>query len=33
MMSRSVSLIGGVGTAMVWTPTFVEELGIPNASE
>ena len=33
LMSGSVSLIGGVGTAMAWTPTFVEELGIPNASE
>ena len=26
-------MIGGVGTAMAWTPTFVEELGIVNASE
>ncbi|MCJ8301967.1 sodium/glutamate symporter [Shewanella sp.] len=33
LMSGSVSLIGGVGTAMAWTPTFVEELGIANASE
>ncbi len=33
LMSGSISLIGGVGTAMAWTPTFVEELGITNASE
>ncbi|MGS0728750.1 sodium/glutamate symporter, partial [Shewanella sp. 0m-11] len=33
LMSGSISLIGGVGTAMAWTPTFVEELGIVNASE
>jgi ESS family glutamate:Na+ symporter len=33
LMSGSISLIGGVGTAMAWTPTFVEELGIANASE
>ncbi|WP_428848438.1 sodium/glutamate symporter [Shewanella kaireitica] len=33
LMSGSISLIGGVGTAMAWTPTFVEELGILNASE
>ncbi|WP_299791792.1 sodium/glutamate symporter [uncultured Shewanella sp.] len=33
LMSGSISLIGGVGTAMAWTPTFVEELGISNASE
>ena len=33
LMSGSISLIGGVGTAMAWTPTFVEELGIVNAIE
>ncbi|WP_394200530.1 sodium/glutamate symporter [Shewanella waksmanii] len=33
LMSGSISLIGGVGTAMAWTPTFVEELGISNAAE
>lgn len=33
LMSGSIALIGGVGTAMAWTPTFVEELGIANASE
>lgn len=33
LMSGSISLIGGVGTAMAWTPTFVEELGIANANE
>ncbi|WP_028774618.1 sodium/glutamate symporter [Shewanella waksmanii] len=33
LMSGSISLIGGVGTAMAWTPTFVEELGITNAAE
>ncbi|MCL1048565.1 sodium/glutamate symporter [Shewanella abyssi] len=33
LMSGSIALIGGVGTAMAWTPTFVEELGIVNASE
>ncbi|TCI04990.1 sodium/glutamate symporter [Corallincola luteus] len=33
LMAGSISLIGGVGTAIAWTPTFVEELGITNASE
>ncbi|GIU19161.1 sodium/glutamate symporter [Shewanella colwelliana] len=33
LMSGSIALIGGVGTAMAWTPTFVEELGIANAAE
>jgi ESS family glutamate:Na+ symporter len=33
LMAGSISLIGGVGTALAWAPTFVEELGIPNALE
>lgn len=33
LMSGSVSLTGGVGTTMAWAPTFVEQLGITNATE
>lgn len=33
LMVGSVSLTGGVGTTMAWTPHFVDELGIANASE
>lgn len=33
LMVGSISLTGGVGTAMAWTPTFVESLGISNALE
>jgi ESS family glutamate:Na+ symporter len=33
LMAGSISLIGGVGTTVAWTPTFVEQLGITNASE
>ncbi len=33
LMVGSISLIGGVGTAMAWAPTFVENLGIGNALE
>jgi ESS family glutamate:Na+ symporter len=33
IMVGSVSLTGGVGTALAWTPTFVESLGIGNALE
>ncbi|TKB54205.1 sodium/glutamate symporter [Ferrimonas aestuarii] len=33
LMSGSVSLTGGVGTTMAWAPTFVQELGIANATE
>lgn len=33
MMVGSISLTGGVGTALAWAPTFVEELGISNALE
>jgi len=32
-MVGSISLTGGVGTTMAWTPYFVEELGIINAGE
>jgi ESS family glutamate:Na+ symporter len=33
LMAGSISLTGGVGTAVAWAPTFVEELGIANAKE
>ncbi|MCE2573457.1 sodium/glutamate symporter [Motilimonas eburnea] len=33
LMSGSISLTGGVGTAMAWGPTFVDDLGIANAVE
>ncbi len=33
LMLGSISLIGGVGTALAWAPTFVESLGISNALE
>jgi len=33
LMVGSISLTGGVGTAMAWSPTFVESLGIGNALE
>jgi len=33
LMVGSISLTGGVGTAMAWSPTFVESLGIRNALE
>ena len=33
LMVGSVSLTGGVGTALAWAPTFVESLGISNALE
>jgi ESS family glutamate:Na+ symporter len=33
LMVGSISLTGGVGTALAWAPTFVEQLGIGNALE
>ncbi len=33
MMAGSISLVGGVGTTIAWSPTFVEDLGIINAAE
>lgn len=33
LMVGSISLTGGVGTTIAWTPHFVEELGIANAGE
>lgn len=33
LMVGSISLTGGVGTALAWSPTFVESLGIHNALE
>lgn len=33
VIGGSVSLIGGVGTAVAWAPTFVDEFGISNATE
>ena len=33
LMVGSISLTGGVGTALAWAPTFVEQLGIANALE
>lgn len=33
LMAGSISLTGGVGTTVAWTPYFVETLGIPNAGE
>jgi len=33
LMVGSISLTGGVGTALAWAPMFVEELGISNALE
>lgn len=33
LMVGSISLTGGVGTTMAWTPHFVDNLGIENAAE
>ena len=33
LMTGSVSLTGGVGTTLAWAPTFVNHLGILNATE
>lgn len=33
LMVGSISLTGGVGTALAWAPTFVDSLGITNALE
>jgi ESS family glutamate:Na+ symporter len=33
LMVGSISLTGGVGTALAWSPTFVDSLGISNALE
>jgi ESS family glutamate:Na+ symporter len=33
LMVGSISLTGGVGTALAWAPTFVKSLGISNALE
>ena len=33
LMVGSISLTGGVGTALAWAPTFIEELGVANALE
>ena len=33
LMVGSISLTGGVGTALAWAPTFVDSLGIGNALE
>ena len=33
LLVGSISLTGGVGTALAWAPTFVEDLGISNALE
>ncbi len=33
LMVGSISLTGGVGTALAWAPTFVESFGISNALE
>ena len=33
LMAGSISLTGGVGTTLAWTPYFVETLGITNAGE
>jgi ESS family glutamate:Na+ symporter len=33
LMVGSISLTGGVGTALAWAPTFVEQLGVSNALE
>ena len=33
LMVGSISLTGGVGTALAWSPTFVKTLGISNALE
>ncbi|WP_236581301.1 sodium/glutamate symporter [Hydrogenophaga sp. BPS33] len=33
LMASSISLTGGVGTTLAWTPYFVETLGIANAGE
>ncbi len=33
LMVGSISLTGGVGTALAWAPTFVDQLGIGNALE
>ncbi len=33
LMAGSISLTGGVGTALAWAPLFVDQLGIQNAFE
>ena len=33
LMTGSISLTGGLGTTLAWTPRFVDDLGIPNALE
>lgn len=33
LMAGSISLTGGVGTAMAWAPKFISELNISNAAE
>jgi len=33
LLGGSVSLLGGHGTTIAWAPTFINEHGIPNASE
>ncbi len=33
LLAGTVSLIGGYGTAIAWSPRFTEEMGIPNAAE
>lgn len=33
LMTGSISLIGGVGTTLAWTDTFIRDLGIGNALE
>jgi ESS family glutamate:Na+ symporter len=33
LMAGSISLTGGVGTTLAWTPHFVDRLGIANAGE
>ena len=33
LLVGSISLVGGVGTALAWSPTFVETFGISNALE
>ena len=33
LMVGSISLTGGVGTALAWAPTFIDQLGIANALE
>ncbi|WP_415832045.1 sodium/glutamate symporter [Kerstersia similis] len=33
LMVGSISLTGGIGTTLAWSPIFIEKLGIPNAME